>query len=127
LTTFTLDAWVNPSDVSQERAIIIKRLSGPNNDWCYGIRMEHGGQLEGRIGDSTNTFASVLSSSALPAHTFSHVALTYDGAALKVYINGQIAGTTAASITPAQSTDPLYISSWFTTNNGGAFVQHWLG
>src|SRR5207244_7730303 len=43
LTRFSLDAWVNPSDLNALRTIMAKRLTGTRNSWCYGIRMEPGG------------------------------------------------------------------------------------
>ena len=88
LQTFTIDAWVNPTDLTQDRAIIKAALSTGGNDFAYGLRLLNGGQAEGRITDAAGVSASVVSTLALSTGVFQHIALTYDGATLKLYVNG---------------------------------------
>ena len=65
LETFTIDAWVNPTDLTQDRAILIKAaLSTGGNDFAYGLRILNGGQAEGRITDAAGASASVVSALA---------------------------------------------------------------
>ena len=80
LQTLTIDAWVKPTDLTQERAIVVKSTFGINgNDFEYGLRVLAGGQAEGRITDAQGNFASVVSASVLTLNQFQHIALTYDG------------------------------------------------
>src|SRR5262249_34665476 len=57
------------------------------------------------------TFASspVYAASALPLNTWSHLALTYDRATVRVYMNGTQVASAAASAAIAVSTNPLQI------------------
>jgi len=56
---------------------------------------------------------------ALPVNTWTHLATTYDGANLRLYVNGTQAATTALTGAKAVSTGPLKIggnalwSEWF--------------
>jgi hypothetical protein len=46
---------------------------------------------------------------ALPLNTWSHLAATYDGAALRLYVNGALVRTTAYAGSIATSASPLRI------------------
>jgi Concanavalin A-like lectin/glucanases superfamily/VanZ like family len=81
----TLEAWVHPT-ASQTgwRAIIQKEfdiyfLAGSSG---AGARRPGGG---GTFATSTE---SVIAPGAIPTHAWTHLALTYDGAALRFYVNG---------------------------------------
>ena len=126
LQTFTIDAWVNPTDLTQDWAILIKAaLSTGGNDFAYGLRVLNGGQAEGRITDATGASASVVSASALSTSLFQHIALTYDGAALKLYVNGVLDGATATTLTPVTNANPVTIGAWQSVSLG--VIQHWAG
>ena len=80
----TLEAWVNPSTVNSNwRDVIYK-----GNDNYYleatstnGSRPDAGLIAGGSYGDAYGT-------SALPANSWSFLAETYDGATLRLYVNG---------------------------------------
>ncbi len=125
-TNLTIDAWVNPTDLTQDRAILIKSaLSSGGNDFAYGLRVLTGGHAEGRITDAGGAFASVVSTSVLSINQFQHIALTYDGAALKLYVNGVLDATTATNLTPVQNTNPVSIGVWQSVSSG--VIQYWFG
>jgi hypothetical protein len=124
--TFTIDAWVNPTDLTQDRAILIKAaLSTGGNDFAYGLRVLNGGQAEGRITDAAGASASVVSALALSTDVFQHIALTYDGAIMKLYVNGVLDGTTATTLTPLTNVNPVTIGAWQSVSLG--VIQHWAG
>ncbi len=126
LTNLTIDAWVNPTDLTQDRAILIKSaLATLGNDFAYGLRVLSDGHAEGRITDAGGAFASVVSTSVLSTNQFQHIALTYDGAALKLYVNGVLDATTATNLTPVQNTNPVSIGAWQSVSAG--VIQYWFG
>jgi len=127
LNTFTIDAWVNSTDnFTQDRAILTKStLSILGNDFAYGFRVLSGGHAEGRITDASGVAASVVSASVLSNDQFYHIAFTYDGTALKLYVNGVLDGTSATSLTPVQNTNPVSIGAWQSVSAGT--IQHWAG
>ena len=63
-----------------------------------------GGTFDGGTQYTTGTAAS-------PLNTWTHVALTYDGTTLRLYVNGALISTTARTGNLTTSTNPLQIGS----------------
>jgi Concanavalin A-like lectin/glucanases superfamily/Chitobiase/beta-hexosaminidase C-terminal domain/IPT/TIG domain/Fibronectin type III domain len=105
-TGVTLEAWVNPSSAPTGwQDVIYKAL-----DNYY---------LEAGSTNSNKPGAGVLLTSSaeplaygtaqLAASTWTHLAMTYDGTTLKMYVNGVLASSTAQSGTITTSTNALQI------------------
>jgi hypothetical protein len=118
-TAFTYEAWIKPStNVSNFRAIINKGGS-PNN--APGLYINNGGSgTAGVISAYYNiggTQRQVNSTSTVNDNEWHHVATTYDGATLKVYIDGVLQNSLAATGALATNANPLTIGYNFTENN----------
>jgi len=108
----TLEAWVNPAASGlPNNATVITKTTGTSGTDGYGL---------GYLG-STSTFGFWLNDRAgnsitttLTAGTWSHVAATYDGTNMRLYVNGVQVATKAYSTAITHSTDPFRIG-----NNGG--------
>ncbi len=102
-SAMTLEAWVNPATVTAAwRDVIYK-----GNDNYY---------LEGTSDPSAvpgagGTFGTAYGSATLPANAWSFLAVTYDRTTVRLYVNGQLAGSLAATGAIATSTNPLSIGS----------------
>lgn len=118
-TNITLEAWIYPTawrTSSFEGTIINKE--GPNVG--YMLRAGANGTLSFALGNGS-TIPEVLSSAgALTLNTWQHVAGTYDGANMRIYVNGTQANVQAQTISLANSTNPLRIGDWSATG-GRAF------
>ena len=101
----TLEAWVNPSTVSSAwRDVIYK---GNDNYYLEGTS-DNGGKPDGG-GTFGGANANAFGSAALTANAWTYVALTYDGATLRLYVNGTLDGSQAKTGAIATSTNPLQI------------------
>jgi hypothetical protein len=80
----TLEAWINATTVGGR--IIDKITAGGTNGYMLDT---YGGHLRAIIGSTT-----LSSTASLPTGVWTHVALTYDGTNLSVYINGQADSST---------------------------------
>jgi concanavalin A-like lectin/glucanase superfamily protein/Big-like domain-containing protein/PASTA domain-containing protein len=112
----TLEAWVNPS---------ANAGVSPNDGWRTVIMKERGttGLAYGLYGNDGNTNPSrpagyirnnnsdveATAGPALPVGVWTHVAVTYDGTSIRLYVNGQLRSTQGASGGIAASTAPLRI------------------
>lgn len=104
-TGMTLEAWVKPSTLSSWRTVLIKEQTNqlvyalyansdadhPTGHVFVGSDMELGG------------------TSKLPVNAWSHLAATYDGTTLRLYVNGTEAATRAVSGSLPAATNPLRI------------------
>lgn len=82
----TLSAWIKPGSLSAVGAIIEK---GDANTAGYGMYALTSNKLCSVIRTTTGTLVSGASTvSSLQVGTWSHLAATYDGTTLKLYVNG---------------------------------------
>ena len=108
----TIEAWVNPSSSGHGRTILQKR--SPSNVGGYVVEtvhppfgLENSLQFAIMIGSTyrvVQTPANVLSNG-----TWQHVTATYDGSAMRVYVNGAEVAMAAVSGAIDAVTDPLVI------------------
>jgi glucose/arabinose dehydrogenase len=104
-TAMTLEAWVNPTTITSKwRDVIYK---GKDNYFLEASSTNAGKPVGAGIigGVSSKAFGTA----PLATNTWTHLATTYDGAALKLYVNGNLVRTTAVTGTLATSASPLQI------------------
>ncbi len=113
----TLEAWVRPTSANAGwRTVVLKEQA---DDLVYGLYAAATGfRPSGHVfvgGDDER----VQAPSALPANQWSHLATTYDGSALRIYVNGSLADTFATTGVMTASSGTLRIggntiwNEWF--------------
>jgi hypothetical protein len=105
-TGMTLEAWVQLDTVSAWRTAIFKEKPSSVVYDLYATNASASPQGEARFGSA---IAQLGAPPALTAGVWTHLAVTYDGAALRVYRNGTQAATKAATGAIQTSTGALRI------------------
>jgi hypothetical protein len=112
----TLEAWVRPTLVTSWRTVILKEQPG---DLVYALYANETGNMPGVHAFLGGDDRRATGGARLTANAWAHLAGTYDGATLRLYVNGAQAATLArAGVMPA-STGPLKLggnaiwSEWF--------------
>ena len=101
----TLEAWVNPRrSTSTWRDVIYK-----GNDNYYLEATTTVGQQPAGGAIVGGSYAEAFGSTKLTASTWTHLAMTYDGTTVRLYVNGTQVASTAKTGTIATSTNPLQI------------------
>ena len=99
----TLEAWVDPASVSSGwRDVIYK---GNDNYYLMGQPTTRGVPAGG--GTFAGANANAYGASTLATNSWSYLAATYDGATLRLYVNGTLAASQATSGAITSSTNPL--------------------
>jgi hypothetical protein len=115
---FTLEAWVNPVAAGNWSTVIFKEQTG---GMLYSLYSNNGtnkpvGQLY-----LNNAEQNAPGTAAVPLFAWTHLASTWDGSTLKLYVNGTLVGSKAISGTLPATTNPLRIGSntiWNEPFNG---------
>jgi hypothetical protein len=102
-TAVTMEAWVYPANVGAFRTVMMREQAA---GLTYAI---YGSTSTGRpsVNVSTSSEQDLRGTANLAVNTWTHVAATWDGANLRLYINGVQKATRALTGTMPSSTAPL--------------------
>ncbi len=123
---FTVDAWVRPDGAGpNDTSVILQKNINTFNGFQSSLevlwRPSDSRFLVGVYGNSavsTNTF---------PTGQFYHVTGTYDGATIKLYVNGVLEGQQAYTTTIVYDNTPFTIGSNFKGFSDINFARTWTG
>lgn len=120
-TTWTLEAWIKPSDVNRSAfQHVISKWSG-GGDASYTLEV-HEGRLRSAIHNGVDPTQAVESVGLLQNGVWQHVAVTLDNGTLRLFINGVLDRTIVDSQTPMNSTRPLSLGREGPPFNGWHFA-----
>ena len=107
-TAFTLSAWVNPTATSNDfRAVLVKNYK----TYLYSSVAGYCGNGTPLGGFAETTNQTVCDQSPLAINSWSHLAVSYDGAFLTLYRDGAAVTTVGSSETISRSTGTLQIGA----------------
>ena len=102
----TLEAWINPSSIANYPKVMWRDGVGGSP---YNLGMAWGNGSIGLTIGTTNGNFSVFAYTAIAANVWTHVAATYDGSLMRIYINGQLLNSASASGTILSSVGDLWL------------------
>ncbi len=115
--SFTLEAWVNPTNVTSPNfQIILQKRDGSNADG-YTLYLANG-KVTIRTGSTTR----LTGNNVIPNNAWSHIAGTYNAATntFTVYVNGILdVSAIVAGAAPPANTDSVWIGKGFNDPFGG--------
>ena len=108
-TGMTLEAWVYPTAASTDWSMAVLKERGTTG-LAYGMYAADGAAKPpaGYV-NIGGTDRAAAGNSALPLNTWTHLAVTYDRSAIRLYVNGVQAGSRAQTGSINSSTAPLRI------------------
>jgi hypothetical protein len=115
-THFTAEAWVFPTVPDSQQTILAHGDYGPVNGW--DLRLEnnqaqfwsHGGK-------------NVVAPAAIPLNEWTHIAISFDGFAKRIYVNGIEAASVEESGALHYDAAPLTLGSEWSAVGAGAFFN----
>ena len=102
----TIEAWVKPSSLAGWRTVIMKEKPG---GLSYVLYASDNNAPPALYGNSGGNDVAAVGSGLLTLNGWSHLAGSYDGSTLRVYVNGSLVGSKAMSGSLVASTSPLRI------------------
>ena len=107
-TGMTVEAWVNPTTLGNAFRTVVFREE-PGNE-VFSLYGNQSGSPQAPVGEvRVNGFKDATASTGLATGTWTHLAETYDGSSVRLYVNGALVSTTAAPGSLVSSTAPLRI------------------
>jgi len=100
---FTLAAWVQPKSYAYWGRIIAKGSTAGSR---YDLSLSSGGVLTFKSSEDATSPAGTVALNA-----WQHIAVTYDGAVLRMYVQGVLKASFARNLTFNPSTDNLFIGN----------------
>jgi len=111
----TIECWVNvPDFTSNDGPVIVGKDHGSGaRQYLISLGVNSSGQriFRPHIGTTTG-FHYFDPATVVQLNTWYHIALTYDGAALRMYVNGKLDGSLAVTGTIVPTANPLAIGAY---------------
>ncbi len=130
-TSLSLEAWIYPvAKVSDYPVIIHKPLDVYGEPWnAYSIVLSD--QAEGEqhpifsISDGVQAAHCEAGGDPVPLYQWTHIAATYSGDTMRIYMNGELRGQTPASLTIVATVNPLFIGRAYSvaSNHFRGFID----
>jgi hypothetical protein len=103
----TLEAWIHPLELSSWRTLLAKETSG---GIVYSLfANSSSGRPVGEMRNASGSFFDSVGPAQLPINAWTHLAVTYDGSTLRMYVNGVLVNSESASGSIQASSSPFRI------------------
>lgn len=118
LEKWTITVWVKLGKKDWQ-LIIQKNVNGSKNVNNYSLYTEPAGRVNFNFFTDGGALNLLKGTTPVTDESWHHIAVTYDGSVMKLYVDGDPDGETQTSAKPIHNTDPLVIGG----DDRGAGVQ----
>ncbi len=105
-SALTISCWIRGDSFDNSDGRLVSKATGINEDehyWMLSAISSEGAKPRFRLKTTSGATSTLIGTVNLETGVWTHVAATYDGAAMNLYVNGQPAGSMARTGTIAQS------------------------
>ena len=115
-TTFSMTGWLYPQANTTAHSGIMGFRNNIDSDF-YLLQLQNSNNVEARFRNSAGTIFDVLANNLLDFNQWQHLAFTYDGSYIRLYKDGALVDSSAATGIILQNTLPLQLGKldWGTT------------
>ncbi|MGH7926233.1 MAG: LamG-like jellyroll fold domain-containing protein, partial [Candidatus Binatia bacterium] len=107
----TIEAWVKLDALGRWHSVIAKGNANSSAAHNYALEVTDSDRARCILG-SGGSFRELDSTVSIVAGQFRHLACTWDGTTLSLYIDGTLNASVAQGLTPAGNTSPLFIGQF---------------
>lgn len=108
----TIEAWINPAVIGGGTRSIVSKKNNNDATSSFYFNIQNDGTLSFSAQRADATFFNALSTTAIPANEFSHVAATMRGDTVTLYRNGSVIGTlTTTLLRPATTGGEMVVGA----------------
>lgn len=104
--SFTVSAWVKPSDLSGTHSVVAK--ANGNRPAPFDLQLRGGGEIWFVIGDGTD-YQNINTSGILSADVWQKVTISYDGTYAYIYHNGSLKASEKVTVPVDDDGTDLYV------------------
>ena len=109
----TLSMWINPQPLAGGDSVVIGKLWNTTQSspfYQYGLELGGGNRTDFYVGTASGPRVA-LAGTTLPFNQWSYLAITFDGAQVRTYVNGTLVNTQALSATITARGNPMNIGA----------------
>jgi|GEM_PF-2536076 len=124
-TNFTLEAWINPAQISGQIAAVVAKRRSLNGDG-YNLSVVREEAVFGMNDDPGDALPihnfGIGSPNLIKAGKWQHIAGTYDGQTARLYVDGKLANSAATARKLLNSSQPLLIGQLGLPGDARPFI-----
>lgn len=122
-SALTIEAWINPASPASGYQDVISKADNASAT-NYQLRIGYSGSAQMQFVVTIGGTAYVAQgSTVLSSNKWYHVAATYDGSTMKVYVDGNLDGSQSVSGTLDSTTEPVLIGARAFNTGGQDFFS----